>query len=65
MVPYAIFKSLSIYAIVAFSFMTRFCLLVFSYVRLSPLFLHWTNARRSTFPSSTKPVAVTRPLSLA
>ena len=31
MVPFAIFRSRSIYAIVAYAFMTRFCLLLFSY----------------------------------
>lgn len=66
MVPHAIFKSLSIYAIVAFSFMTRFCLLIFSYVRLhSHLFTGSTDARRSTSRSTTKLVAATPPLNPA
>lgn len=47
MVPKAIFKSISIYAIVAFNFMTRYCLLLFTYVRLFSLsmrFVQYTEA---------------------
>lgn len=35
MVPYSIFKSVSVYAIIFYSFCTRFCLLIFTYVSLT------------------------------